>query len=363
MRRVTLRFHVVCFVLIAEHASGFRTVPVNVKNFGANSLECGRSSDAMRMCLNGPASRRTFVVASAASVIAGRGHLLPEANAQVVCVSECGSGIPRYLDYEVQMAVPDASGNSRTTGFFLKRFTGDSTPFTFPQNPVRLVRQWPPEPPFSKDDFSRMDETDDSSFYGVPRFVYHIDEGAVAALTQYYRRTIKPDSEILDICSSWVSHYPLEFKRTMRRISATGMNALELRANNQLSDFTPKNLNRDPTLPYEDASFDIVTCVVSIDYLISPITVLKEALRVLRPGGRVILSQSNRCFPTKAMYMIYVCMYICMYICMYVCMYVCMYTHTHSHTHTHTHTLSLSLSLSHTHTHTNKGNQNVAGNE
>ena len=294
------RFHVVglVLVLIAEQASGFRATPVNVQNFGANSMKC-----ATRMCLNGPATRRTFVVASAASVLAGRGHLLPEANAQVVCVSECGSGNPRYLDYEVQMAVPDASGNSRTTGFFLKRYTGDSTPFTFPQNPVRLVRQWPPEPPFSKEDFSRMDETDDSSFYGVPRFVYHIDEGAVAALTQYYRRTIKPDSEILDICSSWVSHYPLEFKRTMRRISATGMNALELRANQQLSDFKPKNLNRDPTLPYDDASFDIVTCVVSIDYLISPIAVLKEAHRVLRPGGRVILSQSNRCFPTKAIKM------------------------------------------------------------
>jgi len=69
----------------------------------------------------------------------------------------------------------------------------------------------------------------------VPRFVYHIDEGAVAALTQYYRRTIKPGSDILDICSSWVSHYPLEFKSTMGRISGTGMNAFELRANSQLT--------------------------------------------------------------------------------------------------------------------------------
>ena len=69
----------------------------------------------------------------------------------------------------------------------------------------------------------------------MPRFVYHIDEGSVAALTQYYRRTIEPGSDILDICSSWVSHYPLEFKHTMRRISGTGMNAFELRANSQLT--------------------------------------------------------------------------------------------------------------------------------
>lgn len=34
--------------------------------------------------------------------------------------------------------------------------------------------------------------------------------------------------------------------------------------------------NVNPTLPYEDSSFDVVTCVVSIDYLIKPIEILKE---------------------------------------------------------------------------------------
>ena len=36
------------------------------------------------------------------------------------------------------------------------------------------------------------------------------------------------------------------------------MNALELQANRQLSDFEPKNLNIDATLPYADASFDVL---------------------------------------------------------------------------------------------------------
>jgi hypothetical protein len=34
--------------------------------------------------------------------------------------------------------------------------------------------------------------------------------------------------------------------------------------------------NINPALPYEDNSFDVVTCVVSIDYLIKPIEILKE---------------------------------------------------------------------------------------
>ena len=87
----------------------------------------------------------------------------------------------------------------------------------------------------------------------------------LAALTQYYRKNIPKGSDILDICSSWVSHYPLEFPKTMNKICATGMNSLEMGFNDQLTGgFEQKDLNVDPILPYEDESFDVVTCVVSI---------------------------------------------------------------------------------------------------
>ena len=212
---------------------------------------------------------------------------------------------PRYLDSEVQMKYgqgPD--GNPRTRGLLVRRFTGDNTPWTFPVRPVRLVKEWPEKVYFKPEDFLRADQQDDGSFYAIPRFVYHIDEPAVASLTQYYRKVIPHGSSILDICSSWVSHYPLEFPSVMKRISATGMNALELKVNDQLNDYSPMNLNIEPKLSgYDDESFDVVTCVVSIDYLISPIAVLKEVHRVLKPGGKVILSQSNRCFPSKAIAM------------------------------------------------------------
>ena len=89
----------------------------------------------------------------------------------------------------------------------------------------------------------------------------------------------------------------------MKRISATGMNKLELAYNDQLADYAASDLNVDPPLPYDDDSFNVVTCVVSIDYLIRPVQVLKEVRRVLRKGGKVIISQSNRCFPSKAIAM------------------------------------------------------------
>jgi len=57
-----------------------------------------------------------------------------------------------------------------------------------------------------KEAFLRQDESPDELFYSMPRFVTHIDEGAIAAVTQLYREYFPPDSAILDLMSSWVSH-------------------------------------------------------------------------------------------------------------------------------------------------------------
>jgi SAM-dependent methyltransferase len=195
-------------------------------------------------------------------------------------------------------------GNPRTRGMLVRRFTGDATPYDFPVKPVSLIQKWPAAPPFKPEDFFRADQSADTWFYSVPKLVYHIDEPAVASLTQYYRNTIKDGSDILDICSSWVSHYPLEFPDTMGKICATGISTLELQFNDQLTGgYKQADLNVETKIPYPDNSFDVVTCVVSIDYIVDAIAVLKEAHRVLRKGGKVILSQSNRCFPTKAIAM------------------------------------------------------------
>lgn len=79
-----------------------------------------------------------------------------------------------------------------------------------------------------------------------------------------------------------------------------GMNEMELQQNKQLDSYVVKNLNKEPELPFDDNSFDKVTCVVSVDYLNKPKEIFPEIGRVLRPGGVCMLSMSNRCFPTKA---------------------------------------------------------------
>jgi hypothetical protein len=146
--------------------------------------------------------------------------------------------------------------------------------------------------------FAKLDATEDELFYEPPRLVYHIDDNAVATLTEFYRRVLPPGGVLLDLMSSWVSHLPPEVDYA--EIIGHGMNAAELAANLRLSRWFIQNLNRGTVLPLADRSIDAVMICVSIQYLQQPVAVLHEIARVLRPGAPVVVSFSNRCFPTKA---------------------------------------------------------------
>jgi SAM-dependent methyltransferase len=151
------------------------------------------------------------------------------------------------------------------------------------------------EPLFPDWFFDRADPGPDAAFYGPPRLVTHIDEGAIAAVGDLYAE-LSVEGEVLDLMSSWVSH----FRAPPRRLVGLGMNAAELAANPALAEHVVHDLNVDPALPFPDAGFDDVTCCVSVDYLVRPVEVFGEVARVLRPGGRFVVTFSNRCFPTKA---------------------------------------------------------------
>ena len=151
--------------------------------------------------------------------------------------------------------------------------------------------------PLSPDLFARLDESPDDLFYATPRFVTHIDDAAIAAVTQLYREYFPPGGAILDLMSSWVSHLPREI--VYREVVALGMNREELGANARANDRVVRDLNQEPRLPFGDALFDGAAICVSVDYLTRPVEVLRECARVLRRGAPLVITFSNRCFPTK----------------------------------------------------------------
>jgi SAM-dependent methyltransferase len=146
--------------------------------------------------------------------------------------------------------------------------------------------------------FNRADESSDALFYRQPRFVEHIDPGAIADVERLHAERLPAGGSILDLMSSWVSHLPAGV--AFARVAGLGMNAAELASNPRLTDFVVHDLNQQPVLPFADASFDAATICVSIQYLTAPVAVLRDLARVVRPAGTAVVTFSNRCFPTKA---------------------------------------------------------------
>eukprot|EP01043_Picozoa_sp_COSAG02_P033637 COSAG02_NODE_2305_length_9181_cov_3.277001_6_plen_232_part_00 len=148
---------------------------------------------------------------------------------------------------------------------------------------------FPSDWPYSADDLRRRDETSDTRFYDQPRLVTHIDDSAIAALTSFYSQqpvfAARPaDVALLDIASSWISHYPSSFDGSAGRVALLGMNQYELEQNRQGTERVVKDLNDEPSLPYGDEEFDAVTIAVSVDYLAQPLEVFREINRVLKRG-------------------------------------------------------------------------------
>lgn len=144
---------------------------------------------------------------------------------------------------------------------------------------------------------TKLDNSDDREFYSVPRFVTHVDQGFIDQLTQLYSDRLLPNTMILDLMSSWVSHLP-EMK--FAHVEGHGMNQEELARNARLNHYFVQDLNENPQLPLMDQDFDAVINCVSVQYLQYPDAIFSEIHRILKPGGIAIISFSNRMFFQKA---------------------------------------------------------------
>lgn len=135
----------------------------------------------------------------------------------------------------------------------------------------------------------------DAAFYATPRKVAHVDSQARENIGKVYSRLLPGRKRILDLMAGWQSHLPDGVTAT-----GLGMNAEEMGENPALSSAVVHDLNADPRLPFGDRSFDTVICSLSVEYLTRPVEVLREAARVLEPGGLCVVVFSHRWFPDQA---------------------------------------------------------------
>jgi SAM-dependent methyltransferase len=150
-----------------------------------------------------------------------------------------------------------------------------------------------------EDSFSRLDESDDSIFYATDRFVQHLDSLALSTVEKIIQElVIEETPAILDLMAGWDSHIPPPIQT--EKVVGLGLNRNELSRNEALTDWVYHDLNKEPSLPFPDNTFDAVLNVVSVDYITRPLEVFREVGRILKPGGLYLVIFSNRMFEQKA---------------------------------------------------------------
>jgi SAM-dependent methyltransferase len=148
------------------------------------------------------------------------------------------------------------------------------------------------------DFFRRIDESEDELFYRSPRFVVHIDDGAIAKVGEIYKRILPEGGTILDLMSSWRSHLP-ESMHTAK-VVGVGLNRAEMEDNPALDEIVVHNVNVNPRLPFDEGSFDGAVMTVSVQYVTRPAELFADVGRALKPHAPFVVTFSNRMFPTKA---------------------------------------------------------------
>jgi len=143
----------------------------------------------------------------------------------------------------------------------------------------------------------KRDGRNDERFYDAPRYVTHADEAFCRRLTALYGAVFEPGDDVFDAMGSWISHFP---ETELGRVVGHGLNEEELAANDRYDDWFVQDFNSDRTLPLDSDAFDVVCCALSVQYLQYPAAVFGEFERVLRPDGALVVSFTNRMFPTKA---------------------------------------------------------------
>ncbi len=150
--------------------------------------------------------------------------------------------------------------------------------------------------------FSRIDESDDVAFFSSPDFSPFWDNTALGLVSSLYNDLLSDGMQVLDLMAG--AHSPLQNSNLqLASLSCAGLNPQELDANPICTQRDQINVNEPDALEiYQQDQFDAVLIHAAIEYVTQPDHLMDQIARILKPGGRIIISFSNRSVTEKAVH-------------------------------------------------------------
>ena len=145
-----------------------------------------------------------------------------------------------------------------------------------------------------------LDQSKEEDFFASANLEPFWDKTALNQVTSLYNELLSDDMDILDLMAG--VHSPLQ-QASIRpaHVFCAGLNRSELEANPICADRQLINVNDANALAgFEDARFDAVLIHAAIEYVTNPHDLMHQIGRILKPGGRIIISFSNRSMQGKA---------------------------------------------------------------
>jgi len=119
----------------------------------------------------------------------------------------------------------------------------------------------------------------------------HLDNNAIDQIKSLYSEHIPEHSKVLDLLADYETY--LEDDLQTGLLVGIAKNEGILVSNKKLDTYNVQDLEEDIILPYDDNNFDVVICSLSFEYLSDPIELMYEMSRVIKQGGKFIVTFSN----------------------------------------------------------------------
>lgn len=152
---------------------------------------------------------------------------------------------------------------------------------------------------FNTSAMSRQDESEDHEYFSIPDLHPYWPLEESGFVSNIYDRELQRDHQVLDLMAG--IHSPLiEASTKVGYLACAGLNKKELERNPLCNHRVTLNVNTVKELPFQSVSFDAILLHAAIEYVTKPQVLFAEIRRVLRPGGKIIISFNHRTEPQKA---------------------------------------------------------------